>query len=327
MSGRTVMVTGLTGSFGKTLLRTLLADPDVGRVVAFSRDELKQFVLQNELGSPAKVKWVLGDVRDRDSLVRAARGVSVLVHAAALKQIVACERNPLEAIKTNVIGAANVIQAAVENGVEKVIGLSTDKAVNPFNLYGATKLCAERLLATADSTISGSRTRFAAVRWGNVLGSRGSVIPFFLSRRSTGRLPITDLRMTRFWITLEQAVAFVLRSVDLMQGGEVFVPKVPSMSVVDVARTLAPDAQLEVIGIRPGEKLHEVLVTRDEARNCLELADGYVIYSELKPRPEYLGTATRPVPEDWEYNSGSNDSWLSGPELLALLASTRVEPF
>lgn len=327
MQNSTVLVTGATGSFGKRLLRSLLAHEGVDRIVAFSRDELKQFTLAHDLGQPEKVRWVLGDVRDGDALTRAARDVDVLIHAAALKQVVACELNPLEAIKTNVLGASNVVSAALENGVGKVVSLSTDKAVSPVNLYGATKLCAEKLFTAADSGINRSPTRFSSVRWGNVLGSRGSVVPFFLARRETGVLPVTDPDMTRFWITLEQTVEFVVQIIDRMAGGEVFVPKVPSMTIGDLAKAVAPECETEIIGIRPGEKMHEVLITVDESRHCLEFDGGYIIHSEIHPVREYPGLELTPVPEDWEYNSGTNDQWLTAEELQQLIASSAVERF
>lgn len=323
----TYLVTGATGSFGKKLLQALIADKSVDRITAFSRDELKQFVLQNHMSGAERVHWVIGDVRDRDSLMRATRGVDVIIHAAALKQVVACEQNPLEAIKTNVTGAANVIQAAIANGVGKVVALSTDKAVNPVNLYGATKLCAEKLITAADHGLNSSPTRFACVRWGNVIGSRGSVIPFFVECAKSGVVKITDVRMTRFWITLEQAVAFVLRAVQLMQGGEVFVPKVPSMKVVDVAKTVAPSARVEIIGVRPGEKLHEVLITNDESRHCYDFAEGYLIASELKPLPKYDGLALSKTPDGWAYSSDQNPCWLSPADLKRLMASTTIEEY
>lgn len=327
MQERSVLLTGATGSFGKRMLRALQADDAVEHVVAFSRDELKQFTLANELGRSGKIRWVLGDVRDQDALVRAARGVDLIVHAAALKQVVACEMNPLEAIKTNVIGASNVVAAALTNGVKKVVSLSTDKAVSPANLYGATKLCAEKLMTAADSGISGSRTRFSSVRWGNVLGSRGSVVPFFLARRASGVVPITDPRMTRFWITLEQAVQFVLEVVDVMNGGEVFVPRVPSMTMLELAKTVAPECRVEVIGIRPGEKLDEQLITVDEARHCLSFEKGFIIYSEISAARTYPSLATSPVPENWEYSSGKNDVWLTREDLRRLLDATHIEQF
>ena len=320
-------MTGATGSFGKRALRALLGRDDVEQVVAFSRDEMKQFTLAHDLPAGARVRWVLGDVRDQDALVRASRGVDVIIHAAALKQVVACEMNPLEAIKTNVTGAANVVAAALHNGVQRVVSLSTDKAVSPVNLYGATKLCAEKLITAAAASANDCPTRFSSVRWGNVLGSRGSVVPFFLHRQKTGVLPVTDPRMTRFWITLERAVGFVLRVLDVMVGGEVFVPKVPSMNIVDLARAIAPECRIEYIGLRPGEKLDEILITIDEARHCLESDLGYIVYSEISPVREYPGMPVRPVAERWEYNSGTNDAWLSPDDLRGLLASTVVEPY
>jgi UDP-N-acetylglucosamine 4,6-dehydratase len=321
------LVTGATGSFGKKLLKALVGHQQVERITAFSRDELKQFVLQNHMPGAERIHWVIGDVRDRDSLLRATRGVDVIIHAAALKQVVACEQNPLEAIKTNVIGASNVIQAAIANGVTKVVALSTDKAVNPVNLYGATKLCAEKLITAADHGLNSSPTRFSCVRWGNVIGSRGSVIPFFLESAKSGVVKITDVRMTRFWITLEQAVAFVLRVVDWMQGGEVFVPKVPSMKVIDVANTVAPAARIELIGVRPGEKLHEVLITNDESRHCYEFSDGYLIASELKPLPHYDGLQLKKTTEGWVYSSDQNTCWLTSEDLKRLMASTTIEEY
>ena len=323
MDHSAVLVTGLTGSFGRALLR-VLERSDVDRVVAFSRDELKQLVLQDRSFRSTRVEWILGDVRDRDSVVRAARDVSLIVHAAGLKQVVSCERNPLEAIKTNVLGAANVIEAALANRVPRVVAFSSDKAVNPCSLYGATKLCAERLFTAADLT-HGSQTRFASVRWPNVIGSRGSVIPFFLKQRSRGRLTVTDDRMTRFWITLEQAVGFVHWIAAHMRGGEVFVPKVPSMRIVDLARALAPEAELESIGIRPGEKLHEILVAREESRACLEFEGGYVVHSSFRTPPIYPELPTRPVHEGWQYASDENPWWLTSEEILSLVASTEID--
>lgn len=327
MKKNTVLITGATGSFGKRLIRALLEHIGVDQIVAFSRDELKQFTLANEFSSAEKLRWVLGDVRDENALIRAARGADVLIHAAALKQVVACEVNPLEAIKTNVLGAGNVVTAALENGIGKVVCLSTDKAVSPVNLYGATKLCAEKLITAADSGIKQSDTRFCSVRWGNVLGSRGSVVPFFLQRRSTGVLPVTSPEMTRFWITLEQAVAFVLNVIEVMQGGEVFVPKVPSMRVVDMAKAIAPECEIAITGIRPGEKIHETLITKDEARHCLEFNQGYIIYSEISSGHDYPHLKVTRVPETWEYNSGENTVWLSEADLKAMMDSTAIERF
>ena len=276
LDGKTLLITGATGSFGSAFTRTVLDRFDVEAVRVFSRDELKQSQLERALNDD-RVRLLLGDVRDRDRMRLATRGVDVIVHAAALKQVPACEYNPFEAVQTNVIGAQNVISAAIDNDVPLTVALSTDKAVNPVNLYGATKLCAEKLFAQAMAYAGGGPARFACVRYGNVVGSRGSVVPMFRAQAATGVVDVTDERMTRFWITLEQAVDFVLSCMGIVQGGEVFVPKTPSMRVVDVATALAPEAEQRVIGIRAGEKLHEVLLTEDEARHAYDLGDRYVI--------------------------------------------------
>jgi UDP-N-acetylglucosamine 4,6-dehydratase len=327
LRGKTVLVTGATGSFGKRFLRRLLEDGEVARVFAFSRDELKQFELRQALESP-RLDFVLGGVRDAQVLDRAFRGVDVVVHAAAMKQVPAAERNPMEAIKTNILGSENVITAALENDVERVLALSTDKAANPANLYGATKLCADRLFTAANGLRGGHRTRFSLVRYGNVIGSRGSVIPFFMQRRQSGVLPITDPRMTRFWITLTQAVEFVLASLGRMRGGELFVPKIPSMLVTDVAKVVAPECRTEVIGIRPGEKLHEVMVTADDAWNAAELADHFVIQPAAPwwDSPAFLAqTGARKVAENFVYSSDVNDRWLKPEELRRLLEEEPIE--
>ena len=252
LAGKTVLITGGTGSFGKAFVKRVLADDEVKKLVVFSRDELKQFEMAEQINSP-KLRYFLGDVRDYQRLLQATDGVDVIVHAAAMKQIPAAEYNPMEAIKTNVIGAENIVNAAIQNGISKVVALSTDKAANPANLYGATKLCSDKLMV-AGNILAGSRdTKFACVRYGNVLGSRGSVIPFFLERAKEGSLPITDERMTRFWLTIENGVQFVLDSLERMHGGEIFVPKIPSFKVIDVARVVCPGIPTRVIGIRPGE--------------------------------------------------------------------------
>ena len=325
--GKSVLVTGATGSFGKRFLRRLLADGDVARVVGLSRDELKQFELRQELGS-TRLEFVLADVRDADALRRVFGGIDLVVHAAAMKQVTACEENPMEAIKTNVIGAENVITAAIDCDVKRVLALSTDKAANPANLYGATKLCADKLFTAANAQRGRHETRFAVVRYGNVIGSRGSVIPFFLKKRAGGVLPITDARMTRFWITLGQAVQFVLDSMARMRGGEIFVPKIPSMRITDVARTVAPECRTELIGIRPGEKLHEVLVTADDAWNTAECADRYVI----EPAAPWWDSGAflresggKRVPEGFVYSSDGNGWWLRPEELQGLLEREPIE--
>jgi UDP-N-acetylglucosamine 4,6-dehydratase len=326
-----VLITGGSGSFGKKLAETLLTRHHPRKLIVFSRDELKQFEMRQQLGEAGhpNVRYFLGDVRDRERLYRAFDGVDVVVHAAALKQVPAAEYNPLEAIRTNILGAANVIDAAIDRGVKHVIALSTDKAANPINLYGATKLCADKLFVAGNSYVGANRpTRFAVVRYGNVVGSRGSVVPFFLHMKSTGRLPITDERMTRFWITLEQAVDFVLGCLDRMEGGELFVPKLPSMRIVDLARAVAPECHLDVVGIRPGEKLHEVMVPEDEARNCVEFDDRYVLlpgHSGLDVPGYVRRHGGRPCPDGFSYGSDRNTHWLSTADLRAMIATAPPE--
>jgi UDP-N-acetylglucosamine 4,6-dehydratase len=315
LTGKTLLVTGGTGSFGSTFLRVVLERFDVAAIRIFSRDELKQYELERTLRDN-RLRMLLGDVRDRDRLRVATRGVDVIVHAAALKQVPACEYNPFEAVQTNVLGAQNVTSAAIDNDVPLTISLSTDKAVNPANLYGATKLCAEKIVAQADVYAGGGPSRFASVRYGNVVGSRGSVIPIFKQQAPSGTLTITDERMTRFWITLEQAVEFVLTSMSLVEGGETFVPKIPSMRIVDLAHALAPDAELHVTGIRPGEKLHEVLLTEDEARESYDLGDRYMIMPARPTREHHPGGET--LPDGFRYSSDTNEHWLTTEELLEM---------
>jgi UDP-N-acetylglucosamine 4,6-dehydratase len=321
---KVVLITGGTGSFGKMLTRVLLEQHPPRKLIVFSRDELKQFEMAQTFSEeryPA-IRYFIGDVRDRDRLYRAFDGVDVVIHAAALKQVPAAEYNPIEAIRTNVLGAANVIDAAIDRKVKSVIALSTDKAANPINLYGATKLCSDKLFVAGNHYSGAHGTRFGVVRYGNVVGSRGSVVPFFLKMRETGRLPITDERMTRFWITLEQAVAFVLRCLDRMGGGEIFVPKIPSMRIVDLARAIGVKCQFDVVGIRPGEKLHEVMITPDDARNCLEFDDHYAILPN-QAGPDRGASAARnggtPCPEGFCYSSDTNPRWLSVWELRSML--------
>jgi UDP-N-acetylglucosamine 4,6-dehydratase len=318
LNGKTLLVTGGTGSFGTAFIRTVLDRYDVASVRVFSRDELKQYELDRVIRD-SRLRLLLGDVRDRDRLRVATRGVDVIVHAAALKQVPACEYNPFEAVQTNVIGAENVVSAAIDNEVGLTIALSTDKAVNPVNLYGATKLCAEKIIAQADVYAPGGPARFASVRYGNVVGSRGSVVPVFKQQAETGVLTLTDRRMTRFWITLEQAVDFVLSSMPLAAGGETFVPKIPSMRIEDLARALAPDAEVREIGIRPGEKLHEVLLTEDEARVSYDLGDRYAITrsrSTWEAEPSKRGA---PLPDGFRYASDNNEQWLTDAELLDMV--------
>jgi UDP-N-acetylglucosamine 4,6-dehydratase/5-epimerase len=315
----TVLITGGSGSFGRKFAEVMLKDFHPQKLIVFSRDELKQHEMRTQGFDDPSMRYFIGDIRDRDRLHRALHDVNVVVHAAALKQVVACEYNPIEAIMTNVIGARNVIEAAIDAGVERAINVGTDKAVNPVNLYGATKLCAEKLFVQGNAYASGTATRFSGVRYGNVVGSRGSVIPIFNEQRRNGKLTVTDERMTRFWITLEQGVRFVIRCIEQMVGGEIFVPKIPSMSVLDLAQALAPDCDLHYVGIRPGEKVHEALVSEDEARHALELDDMYVVQPT---HPWWSGeswTAGRSLPDGFRYTSDSNERWLSTEELQALL--------
>jgi UDP-N-acetylglucosamine 4,6-dehydratase len=319
LDGRSILVTGGTGSFGKRFVRTILDETDVRRVVIFSRDELKQFEMQQLHPGEERLRFFIGDVRERDRLMRAFHGVDYVVHAAALKQVPAAEYNPFEAVKTNVHGAQNVIDAAIDSGVERVVALSTDKACSPINLYGATKLVSDKLFVNGNAYAGAAETRFAVVRYGNVVGSRGSVVPFFRQLAPTGVLPITDERMTRFWITLDQGVRFVLDSLERMRGGELYVPKIPSMRVVDLAVAMAPEARLEVVGIRPGEKLHEEMISVSDARSTLDLGDRYVIQPELDfwPKGQLEGTS---LPDGFSYASDTNDRWLGVDELRAMLA-------
>jgi len=310
MKGKTVLVTGGTGSFGKAFINRIV--DEAKKVIIFSRDELKQFEMRGDYPE-SKVVFFVGGVRDKDRLYRAFTGVDYIVHAAALKQIPSCEYNPFEAIKTNILGAQNVIEAAIDRGVKKVVALSTDKAANPINLYGATKLCSDKLFVAGNAYSGGMGTRFAVVRYGNVVGSRGSVIPFFKSRKASGRIPITDVRMTRFWITLEQAVQLVLTAFNKMQGGEIFVPKIPSMKVVDLAEAVAPDCKIETIGIRPGEKLHELMIPEDDARRTLDMGEYYIIQPDFNWwKAKHEG---RELPEGFEYSSDKNEHWLTKEEL------------
>jgi UDP-N-acetylglucosamine 4,6-dehydratase len=320
---KSFLVTGGTGSFGKCFVQTVLQTLSPRRIVVFSRDELKQSEMAETL-SPSvypAVRYFLGDVRDRDRLEMALRDVEVVVHAAALKQVPAAEYNPFECIHTNVLGAENVVRASIRAGVKKVLALSTDKAVNPINLYGASKLAADKIFVAANNLSAGSGPRFSVVRYGNVLGSRGSVVPYFqkLIREKAAALPITHPEMTRFWITLQQGVNFVLKSIQAMKGGEIFVPKIPSMSMVDVARALAPELPHTIVGIRPGEKLHEALITEDDARNTVDIGDRYVITPSIRFASfgDY-GEATK-VPHGFRYTSDKNENILSIQEFLRLM--------
>ena len=321
LDGKSLLVTGGTGSFGKKFTEVVLREYRPKKLIILSRDELKQHEMRQVYPDTddSPMRYFIGDVRDRDRLNRAFRGVDIVIHAAALKQVPACEYNPFEAVLTNVIGAKNVIDAAIDQGVEKVIALSSDKAVNPINLYGATKLCAEKMLVQANSYSGDEGPAFSCSRYGNVVGSRGSVIPVFLDQRRNGKITVTDSRMTRFWLTLEQGVKFVIRCIEQMHGGEVFVPKVPSMNIMNLAKTLAPDCEIEYIGCRPGEKFHEVLVSEDEAHHTVELDDMYII-RPVHPwwRLENWADA-KPLADGFRYSSDTNAHWLSGEELIKLL--------
>jgi UDP-N-acetylglucosamine 4,6-dehydratase len=319
-SGLNVLVTGGTGSFGQKFTEVLLREYRPNKLIILSRDELKQHEMRQRFPDTGEtpIRYFIGDVRDRERLYRAFNGVDVVIHAAALKQVPACEYNPMEAIKTNVLGASNIIDAAIDRGVRKVLALSTDKAVNPVNLYGATKLCAEKLFIQGNAYAGENGTRFACTRYGNVVGSRGSVVPLFQEQRRTGRITITDERMTRFWITLEEGVRFVIRCVEEMMGGEVFVPKLPSMRVTDLARAIAPECAVDLIGIRPGEKLHESMLSVDEARTAVDVGDRYVIEPAHGWWDGGAWEAGTRLPEGFAYASDTNDAWLSVEQLVAM---------
>jgi UDP-N-acetylglucosamine 4,6-dehydratase/5-epimerase len=317
-----ILVTGGTGSFGTAFAESVLRNFKPRKLIVFSRDEFKQHQMRSRGFDQECMRYFLGDVRERDRLWRALDGVDFVVHAAALKQVPACEYNPIEAVKTNVLGAANLIEAAIDRNVKKVIALSTDKAAAPINLYGATKLCSDKLFIAGNSYAGAHETRFSVVRYGNVLGSRGSVVPLFIERRPTGVIPVTDPRMTRFWLSLHRGVTFVIDCLGRMEGGEVFVPKIPSMSILDLARAVAPGCRIETIGIRPGEKLHEVLIPEEEARNTVEFEDRYVILPMFDPKvsENYRNRNGGALcPEGFQFSSDRNTQWLSADELRTML--------
>jgi len=320
-SKKTILVTGGTGSFGKKFTRIMLDEFHPKKLIIYSRDELKQHEMRAAGFDHPSLRYFIGDVRDQERLRRAMHGVNIVAHAAALKQVPACEYNPMEAIKTNIMGTSNVIEAALDSGVEKVMFISTDKAVNPVNLYGATKLAAEKLVVQSNAYAAGTATRFSCVRYGNVVGSRGSVVPVFIQQRTSGKLTITDERMTRFWLSLEQGVHFVIRCIEQMHGGEVFVPKIPSMKVIDLAQAIAPQSKIEIIGIRPGEKLHEVLISEDEARTTIELGDMFVVQPAEAMWFVYdWKSKGKPLPDGFRYASDTNPQWLDLASIQEIVA-------
>lgn len=314
-----ILVTGGTGSFGRKFSEIVLKEFDPRKIIIYSRDEYKQFQMQQQFKHYKNIRFFIGDVRDKDRLLRAFVGVDYVVHAAALKQVPAMEYNPAEAVKTNIIGAMNVIEAALDRKVKKVIALSTDKACNPINLYGATKLCADKLFVAANSYSGKGGTNFSVVRYGNVVGSRGSVVPFFKEKRKEGVLPITDPKMTRFWITLDQGVRFVIKSFKRMQGGEIFIPKIPSMNIVNLAKAIAPESKIEIIGIRPGEKMHEVMISEDDAKNTKELKDYYVIEPAFHWWNRGHHHKGKRVLASFKYASNTNERWLTPEELRVMV--------
>lgn len=318
---KVVLLTGGTGSFGQAFTEIMLKKHNPKTIRIFSRDELKQWEMEKRFGGDNRLRFFIGDVRDKDRVERAMDGVDIVVHAAALKQVPICEYNPFEAVKTNVLGAQNIIEAAIDHNVDKVLALSSDKAVNPVNLYGATKMCMEKLFIAANAYVGPSRrTRMSCVRYGNVVGSRGSVIPLFKKQKEAGRISITDKRMTRFWITLEQGAELVLKSLDMMRGGEIFVPKIPSMKIMDLVKAVAAGCRVEVAGIRPGEKIHECLLTEDESRHSLEF-DGFFVIEPEHPFWVVKNLKGRKLSEGFRYASDTNDKWLTIPQLKKMAAN------
>lgn len=319
LTQKTILITGGTGSFGKKCTEMLLEKGSPDKLIIFSRDELKQHEMQQQFAD-SRLRFFIGDVRDRDRLDRALDGVDVVIHAAALKQVPACEYNPFEAVKTNILGAVNIIDAAIDRKVERVIAVSTDKAVNPINVYGATKLCAEKLFVQGNAYSGVGGTKFSCARYGNVVASRGSVIPLFVQQKSTGTITVTDKRMTRFWITLEHGVNFVVRCLETMQGGEIFVPKIPSMNIMDLVEAIAPDCETRFTGIRPGEKIHEVLISDDEGRQTLEFQDMFVIQPAHPWWTMKNWEGGQALAEGFRYGSDNNPQWLTAAELRDMVS-------
>lgn len=318
LNGGSILVTGGTGSFGKAFITHALGHLEPSRLIIYSRDELKQYEVRQIYSDDPRLRFFIGDVRDVDRLRRAMDGVDAVVHAAALKQVDTAEYNPFECIQTNVLGAQNVINASIDAGVKKVVALSTDKASSPINLYGASKLCSDKLFVAGNHYAAHAPTRFSVVRYGNVVGSRGSVAVLFKERAATGKIPVTDKRMTRFWLTLDRAVELVVETFDLMRGGELVVPKIPSIRIVDLATAIAPDAEVVEIGIRPGEKLHEEMVSLDDARRTFEFSDRYVVTPVLREWGDELYIEGERVPEGFSYSSNTNSEWLSVEQLRGM---------
>ncbi|MCM3389091.1 UDP-N-acetylglucosamine 4,6-dehydratase (inverting) [Ureibacillus chungkukjangi] len=317
LENKTILVTGGTGSFGKKFIKKAL-EQNVKKIIIFSRDELKQYEMKQEFDDN-RLRFFIGDVRDKDRLIRAFDGVDYVIHAAAMKHVDACEYNPFEAVKTNIHGAQNIVEAAIDRGVEKVIALSTDKACSPVNLYGATKLASDKLFVAANAYVGDKKTSFSVVRYGNVVGSRGSVVPFFNKIKHTGVLTVTDERMTRFWITLDHGVQFVIDNLARMHGGEIFVPKIPSMKVMDLAKAIGPECEIEIIGIRPGEKLHEAMIMEDDARHTVEFEDYYVIQPEFPWWSKSFAEGGKELTDGFAYTSDANSEWLTIDELRELV--------
>ena len=335
LNNKTILITGGTGSFGKKFTEMIFANYDPKKVIIYSRDEYKQFLVKQKFSKEltkeqfSKLRFFIGDVRDKDRLYRAFNGVNIVIHAAALKQVPACEYNPFEAIKTNIGGAQNVIDAALDRGVEKVVALSTDKAVNPINLYGGTKLVSDKLFTSANAYSGERGPIFSLVRYGNVAGSRGSVIPFFKSIIESGKneLPITDFRMTRFWITLEEGVKLVFKALEESKGGETYISKIPSFKITDLAKAMKEDCELKEVGIREGEKIHEVMITKDDSRSTYEYENHYIVYPHFDwwNTEKHFTEGGKPVEDGFEYNSGTNEEWLSVEDLKERLKKLNLE--
>ncbi|OGN90489.1 MAG: UDP-N-acetylglucosamine 4,6-dehydratase (inverting) [Chloroflexi bacterium RBG_13_48_17] len=320
LKNKVIMVTGGTGSFGQKFTEIVLREHDPATIRIYSRGELLQMQMQQKFNNDERLRFLIGDVRDKDRLTRAMNGVDIVVHAAALKQVPTSEYNPLEAVKTNIDGAANIIDVAIDNNIDRVINISSDKAVQPVNLYGATKLVAEKLFVQGNAYVGGLRkTRFSCVRYGNVVGSRGSVVPLFLEQRKQGKITITDERMTRFWLTLEQGVRFVIDCIGQMRGGDIFIPKIPSMKITTLAEAIAPKAKIEIVGIRPGEKLHEVLLSEEEAYHAIEFNDYFLIEPEHSFWIKDNIKGGKPLPDGFKYTSDNNTKWLTTEELKKMV--------